>query len=384
MAKRGSIANKVNLDISDDFFSMTDPRNADDKTICDILLCDLYPFKNHPFKVKDDDDKMIETIDSISKQGVLNPIIVRPIDGQDGFEIVAGHRRVRACELLGIEKIPSIIKKLDDEESTIVMVDSNIQREELLYSEKAFAYKMKLDAIKRTAGRPKNGVQVGHKLRAREILAKDSSDSGVQIQRYIRLTYLINELLDMVDEKVLPFTTAVELSYLTDEEQYLVLVKMDEIRKPSLIESKEFKAQSLDTDGGLTAEMVESILLPDFSQGLQGTENTPEEDREVGVIEYADLTETEEIHEMDINEETENESEPNNELIEPVETFFVEDDTEVYAENVAQNEVRTKERPLKKMLRKYNVLTKYFKEDVQEEELEEIFIRLLEQHYKTN
>ncbi len=397
MAKRKSIAASVDFKNVDSYFDVTDPTLADEKTICNIPLCDLYPFKNHPFKVNDSDEKMIETMESIEKQGVLVPIIVRPRDGQDGYEIVAGHRRTRACELLGLEKIPAIIKKLDDEESTIVMVDSNIQREELLYSEKAFAYKMKLDAIKRTAGRPKNNYsQLGNNYAtatSSEMMAIEIGESKNQIFRYIRLTYLIKELLDMTDEKVLPFTTAVELSYLTEQEQQLVLVKMEEIRKPSLIESKELKAQSQSSDGGLTAEMIERMLLPDFTQG-KGNEPTEdiemeitelsEEDSEVEIIELPDLIESEEIHETHINEETEGENETNYEPIEPVETIFIEDDVNSHIENVAQNDVKAKERPLKKMLRKYNVLTKYFKEDVEEEEIEETILRLLEQYCATN
>ncbi|MFI3174567.1 MAG: ParB/RepB/Spo0J family partition protein [Bacillota bacterium] len=325
MAKRKSIADSVIFKNVDSFFDVTDPTNADEKTICDIPISDLYPFQNHPFQVRDDDEKMLETMESIEKQGVIYPIIVRPREGQDGFEIVAGHRRTRACELLGLATVPAIIKKLDDEESTIVMVDSNIQREELLCSEKAFAYKMKLEAIKRTAGRPKNNcAQVGHNFNGKksvELLADESSDSRNQIKRYIRLTHLIKELLDMADKKSLPFTTAVSLSYLTEKEQGLLLTKMKEVRKPSQVEAKKLKEESMATNGGLTNAFIEKLLLPDFSK-MQAVEEGQAHKREMAT------------------------------------------------------------NPLKGMLVKNNVLQKYFRDDVAEEEIEKILLRLLEQWHQ--
>ena len=198
-----SSAKKVELASVDDLFSTEEGRqDAKLEKIQEIPLSELHPFKNHPFKVKDD-EAMLETADSVRQYGVLVPAIVRP-DPEGGYELVAGHRRHRASELAEKETMPVIVRDLDDDAATIIMVDSNLQRESLLPSERAFAYKMKLEAMKRQAGRPsKNSAQVGRNFdgkESREILAEQVGQSRNQISRYIRLTELIPELLDMVDE----------------------------------------------------------------------------------------------------------------------------------------------------------------------------------------
>lgn len=181
----------------------------------------IVPFQNHPFKVKDD-EKMEELIESIRLQGILTPVLVRP-DEEDGYEMISGHRRMHAAQRLGLETIPAIVKEMTDDESTIAMVNANIQREELLPSERAFAYKMKMDALKRQGSRRDLTCgQNGHKLigvKTRDLIAEGSNDSARSIQRYIRLTELIPELLDMVDEKRLGFTIAVDISYISHEVQ---------------------------------------------------------------------------------------------------------------------------------------------------------------------
>ena len=192
--------------------------------ISEIAIGSLHPFPNHPFQVKDD-KKMEELSDSITQYGVLVPGIVR-LRESGGYEIVAGHRRKRACELAGLEKMPVIIKDLTDDEATVIMVDSNIQREELLISEKAFAYKMKYEALKRQGKRSDlTSCQVGKKLAAEEV-SQNTGDSSRQILRYIHLTELVAELLELADEKKLPFNTAVEVSYLRTEEQQILLQYM--------------------------------------------------------------------------------------------------------------------------------------------------------------
>lgn len=213
--------------------------------VCEINLTDIHPFKDHPFKVLDD-DRMLDTVESIREYGVLVPVIVRPRK-EGGYEMISGHRRKRGSELAGMDKIPAIVRDLDDDAATIVMVDSNLQRETLLPSEKAFAYKMKMDAIKRSAGRPPqmNCGQVGHNFQGKrsiELLADNSPDSSKQIQRYIRLTELIQPILEMVDDKRLAFNTAVEISYLRKPEQECLLDAMDsEQAIPSLSQAQRMK-----------------------------------------------------------------------------------------------------------------------------------------------
>ena len=187
---------------------------VNEESAMDIEISKIQSFRAHPFKVLDD-DKMQELIDSISVNGILTPVLVRPL-GMDTYEMISGHRRMHAAKIVGLTKIPTIIREMTDDEAVINMVDANVQREELLPSEKAFAYRMKLDAMKRQAGRPgKNNVSQNEtNLRSDEVLAKEIGSSRNQIQRYIRLTELIPELLDMVDRKKLQFTVAVDISYI--------------------------------------------------------------------------------------------------------------------------------------------------------------------------
>lgn len=219
-----SSAKKIELASVDDLFSTEESRQDEQlEKIQEIPLSELHPFKDHPFKVKDD-DAMIETADSIKKYGVLVPAIARPLpDG--GYELVAGHRRRRASELAGKETMPVIVRDLDDDAATIIMVDSNLQRENLLPSERAFAYKMKLEAIKHQGARTDlTSVQVEQKLSARDQVAKEAGErSGIQVMRYVRLTELIPELLDMVDEKKIAFNPAYELSFLKPDEQHMII-----------------------------------------------------------------------------------------------------------------------------------------------------------------
>ena len=226
--------------------------------IQEIPLSELHPFKNHPFKVKDD-EAMMETADSIKQYGVLVPAIARP-DPEGGYELVAGHRRHRASELAEKETMPVIVRDLDDDAATIIMVDSNLQRESLLPSERAFAYKMKLDAMKHQGERVDlTSSQVGTKLRADEILAQQAGSSRNQVQRYIRLTELIPELMDMVDEKKIALNPAYELSFLKKEEQVDLLDAMDsEQATPSLSQAQRLKKYS--QEGHLTLDMMRVIM----------------------------------------------------------------------------------------------------------------------------
>lgn len=241
-----SSARNIELKSVDDLFATEEIReDTQREKVQNIPLEELHPFKNHPFKVKDD-AAMQDTVDSVREYGVLVPAIARP-DPDGGYELIAGHRRHHASELAGKETMPVIVRDLDDDAATIIMVDSNLQREELLPSERAFAYKMKLDAMKRQAGRPmkENRDQVGHNFsgkRTVELIAENAPDSRNQIQRYIRLTELIPELLDMVDERKIAFNPAVELSYLKKEEQTLLLEAMDsEQATPSLSQAQRLK-----------------------------------------------------------------------------------------------------------------------------------------------
>ena len=240
-----SSAKKIELVSVDDLFSTEEGRqDAKLEKIQEIPLSELHPFRNHPFKVKDD-EAMMETADSIKQYGVLVPAIARP-DPEGGYELVAGHRRHRASELAGKETMPVIVRDLDDDAATIIMVDSNLQRESLLPSERAFAYKMKLDAMKHQGERVDlTCSQVGNKLEGKkssEILAEQVGQSKNQIFRYIRLTELIPELLDMVDEKKIALNPAYELSFLKKEEQVDLLDAMDsEQATPSLSQAQRLK-----------------------------------------------------------------------------------------------------------------------------------------------
>ena len=253
----------ISLTPYDDIFSTEESRaESMRETIMDIPLADLYPFKDHSFKVADD-ERMQETVESVKEYGVLVPGIARPRPG-GGYEIISGHRRKRASELAGKETMPVIIRNLDDDAAVIIMVDSNLQRENILPSERAKAYKMKLDAIKRQAGRPskENCDQLGHNFvgkRSVEVLAENAPDSRNQIQRYIRLTQLEQPLLDMVDEKKIAMNPAVELSYLKPDEQKQLLEAIDlEQSTPSLSQAQRMKKFS--QEGRLTFDVMDAIL----------------------------------------------------------------------------------------------------------------------------
>ena len=255
-----SSAKNIRLTSVDDLFS-TEESRADEQRekVQEILLSELHPFPNHPFKVVDD-ERMLDTADSIREHGVLVPAIARPRpDG--GYELIAGHRRKRGCELAGLDTMPVIVRNLDDDASTIIMVDSNIQRESLLPSERAFAYKMKLEALNHQGKRAGlTSSQLGTKLmRTDEILAEQSGTSRNQVQRYIRLTELVPDLLDMVDAKKIAFNPAVELSYLKPEEQTALIEAMDsEQATPSLSQAQRLKRFS--QEGTLSPDMMRAIL----------------------------------------------------------------------------------------------------------------------------
>ena len=257
-----SSAKKIELASVDDLFSTEEGRqDAKLEKIQEIPLSELHPFKNHPFKVKDD-EAMMETADSIKQYGVLVPAIARP-DPEGGYELVAGHRRHRASELAEKETMPVIVRDLDDDAATIIMVDSNLQRESLLPSERAFAYKMKLDAMKHQGERVDlTCSQVGNKLEGKkssEILAEQVGQSKNHIFRYIRLTELIPELMDMVDEKKIALNPAYELSFLKKEEQLDLLDAMDsEQATPSLSQAQRLKKFS--QEGHLSIDVMRAIM----------------------------------------------------------------------------------------------------------------------------
>ena len=255
-----SSAKKVELASVDDLFSTEESRaDTSREKVVEIPLSELHPFKDHPFKVKDD-EAMMETADSIRQYGVLVPAIVRP-DADGGYELVAGHRRHHASELPGKETLPCIVRDLDDDAATIIMVDSNLQRESLLPSERAFAYKMKLEAVKHQGARTDlTSVQVEQKLSARDRVAQEAGEkSGIQVMRYIRLTELIPPLLDMVDEKKIALSPAYELSFLKPEEQAQLVETMDyEQATPSLSQAQRMKKFS--QEGRLTEDVMLAIL----------------------------------------------------------------------------------------------------------------------------
>ena len=254
-----SSAKNIVLKSVDDIFQTEENRaDAQRERVQEIPLDQLKPFRNHPFKVRDD-QRMLDTVDSIREYGVLVPAIARP-DPEGGYELISGHRRKRGCEMAGLQTMPVIIRDLDDDAAVLVMVDSNIQREELLPSERAFAYKMKLEALKHQGARSDlTSSQLGTKLRADELLAQQAGESRNQVQRFIRLTELISELLDMVDERKLAFNPAVEVSYLRRDEQRILLEAMDaEQTTPSLSQAQRIKKFS--QEGRLTEEAMSAIM----------------------------------------------------------------------------------------------------------------------------
>lgn len=224
----------------------------------EMLLSDLHPFEGHPFKVLDD-ELMEQTVESIKQIGVVSPLIVRP-DPEGGFEILSGHRRLHAAQLAGLETVPVIVKEMDDDAAIIFMVDSNLQRENILPSERAFSYKMKLEAMKHQGQRGDlTSDQVGQKSWAVNQLADDANESKTQVQRFIRLTNLIREILDMVDEKKIAFNPAVELSYLKPSEQKEFLEAMDYAQaSPSLSQAQRLK--KLSQEGGCTLDAMCEVM----------------------------------------------------------------------------------------------------------------------------
>ena len=259
MQKKGV---NVSLTSYDDIFSTEQDRTAPvTEEIRSVPLSQLHPFKDHPFKVLDD-DAMSETVESVKQIGVVVPLIARPTE--DCYEIVSGHRRHHAAELAGLETVPVIVREMDDDSAVIFMVDSNLQRENILPSEKALAYKMKMDAMERKAGRPArdNSGQLGRDFKGketREIIAEEAGESPRQVQRYIRLTNLIPEVLDMVDQKQIAFNPAVELSYLKPEEQQDFLEAIDMTQTaPSLSQAQRIK--KLSQEGACTADAICDVM----------------------------------------------------------------------------------------------------------------------------
>ena len=249
----------LSLTAYDELFQTAEERQESSQERIQTLPLELFhPFPEHPFQVRDD-EKMEDTARSIAKFGVLVPILARPRP-EGGYEIVSGHRRHHASQLAGLKEIPAIIRDMDDDEATIVMVDSNLQREQILPSEKAFAYKMKLDAMKRQGQRTDlTSSQLGTKLRSDEIIAAQTGDSRNQIARFIRLTHLVSPILDMVDEGNFAFNAAVEISYLPEEHQEVLLEAMDYAQaSPSLAQARRIRAFS--ASGKLDSNVLEAIL----------------------------------------------------------------------------------------------------------------------------
>ena len=240
---KGSL--NVSLKGADDIFSTEESRQEQQREqVQQIPIGELFPFKNHPFKVLDD-ESMQRTVESVEQYGVLSPLIARPRP-EGGYEIISGHRRQHAAQLAGLETLPVIVRQMDDDAAVLLMVDSNLQRENILPSERAFAYKMKLEALKNQGARSDlTCVQIGHKLngaKARDIVADESGDNARNVQRFIRLTSLIPELLDMVDEKKIAFNPAVELSYLDESQQRDFLEAMNDTQNaPSLSQAQRLK-----------------------------------------------------------------------------------------------------------------------------------------------
>ena len=228
----------------DDLFSTEENRQEEQREqVQQIPIDALHPFTNHPFKVLDD-EAMTRTVESIAQYGVLAPLIARPRPDSDGYEIISGHRRQYAAKLAGLDTLPVIVRQMSDDAAVILMVDSNLQREHILPSERALAYKMKLDAMRRTSGRPskENVSQIGTQKRSDQIMAEELGESRNQIQRFIRLTNLVPELLDMVDEKKIAFNPAVELSYLDESQQRDFLEAMEDTQNaPSLSQAQQLK-----------------------------------------------------------------------------------------------------------------------------------------------
>ena len=263
---KSSVKN-VKLTSVDDLFSTEESRETEQREkVMEIPLSELRPFKDHPFKVLDD-ERMLDTVESVKKYGVLSPALARPRP-EGGYELVSGHRRHRAAGLAGLDTLPTIVRNLDDDEATILMVDSNLQRETVLPSERAWAYRMKLDAMRHQGARTDlTSSQVGMRLQALDIVGQQAGDSRNQVHRYIRLTELIRPLLDMVDERKIAFNPAVELSYLKPDEQNMLLDAMDsEQATPSLSQAQRLKKFS--QSGNLTKESMLAIMSEEKKSDL--------------------------------------------------------------------------------------------------------------------
>ena len=258
MAAKKQLPERVQLKTLDSLFGIDEEQTGQ---IMEVPISELFSFRDHPFKVLDD-EKMAQTVESIRENGILVPIMVRSRQ-EGGYEVISGHRRRHAAEIVGLETVPVIIRELTDDEAVIAMVDANLQREEILPSEKAYAYKMKLEAIKRQnkAGRPdaNNSRQVGENLWSVNQLSEGNSDSARTIQRYIRLTELLPELMEMVDGKKIKFNPAVEISYLSPNEQYLLIQVIEEDGIfPSLSQAQQIK--KLSQDKACTKEAIHALL----------------------------------------------------------------------------------------------------------------------------
>ena len=256
MAAKKQLPDRVQLKTLDSLFGIDEEQVGQ---IMEVPINELFSFQNHPFKVLDD-EKMIQTVESIRENGILVPIMVRSRQ-EGGYEVISGHRRRHAAEIVGLETVPVIIRELTDDEAVIAMVDANLQREEILPSEKAYAYKMKLEALKHKAGRPskENSCQVGTNFRADEAMAETANESARTIQRYIRLTELLPELMEMVDSKKIKFNPAVEISYLSPNEQYLLIQVIEEDGiLPSLSQAQQIK--KLSQDKACTKEAIHALL----------------------------------------------------------------------------------------------------------------------------
>lgn len=256
MAAKKQLPERVQLKTLDSLFGIDEEQTGQ---IMEVPISELFSFQNHPFKVLDD-EKMAQTVESIRENGILVPIMVRSRQ-EGGYEVISGHRRRHAAEIVGLETVPVIIRELTDDEAVIAMVDANLQREEILPSEKAYAYKMKLEALKHKAGRPskENSCQVGTNFRADEAMAETANESARTIQRYIRLTELLPELMEMVDGKKIKLNPAVEISYLSPNEQYLLIQVIDEDGIfPSLSQAQQIK--KLSQDKACTKEAIHALL----------------------------------------------------------------------------------------------------------------------------
>ena len=255
MTRRGT---NISLKSYEDIFTTEEKRQETGEQVVMIPVNQIHEFKNHPFKVLDDED-MRKTVDSIREYGVLVPVIIRP-DGNGEYEMISGHRRRYASIMAGKKEVPAIIREMDDDTATILMVDSNLQREHILPSERAKAYKMKLEALKHQGKRTDlTSCQVGTRLRADEELAKQTGESARTVQRFVRLNNLIPELLDLVDEKKIAFNPAVEISYMKPEEQKEFYEAMEIAQtSPSLSQAQRLKKSS--QEGNCTAELIERIM----------------------------------------------------------------------------------------------------------------------------